>query len=419
MREITPSTTGLYETAVLAAVQAHQNGQTEEALRLAARCMRMSEGLDFGGHVVVTEVLYQAGRVDELDEFLKASGEFQADPRCQIMIARVQRVRKQWTECEETLRRLLATSLSDPLKRICGFELSKCLDAQGRYTESWQAAATAHRETAKPFAIDLLVAALKMTAEISTSELRKIRRASAGIPRTACILGMPRSGTSVLEQMLDSHSQIVGRGESGLPGEIGDAIAKQGGGWPVGVLNVTVDALNQLQALYRDSLRTAVNIPDDIWTIDKTVFPQMQPLVIACVLPHTKVIRIVRDARDNAVSLFLNNLAPSWGWTASLNSIRKLLKAERQYVPIICEKLKLDVISLEFEALVAAPEATLRPVLDHLGLPWEAACLRPDLNPRIVQTLSNEQVRRPLNANGIGRWQNYAEQFDASWRALT
>ena len=419
MRELTPSTTGLYETAVLAAVQAHQSGQTEEALRLAARCMRMSDGLDFSGHVVVTEVLYQAGRVDELDEFLKASGEFQADPRCQIMIARVQRVRKQWTECEETLRRLLATSLSDPLKRICGFELSKCLDAQGRYTESWQAAATAHRETAKPFAIDLLVAALKMTAEISTSELRKIRRASAGIPRTACILGMPRSGTSVLEQMLDSHSQIVGRGESGLPGEIGDAIAKQGGGWPVGVLNVTVDALNQLQALYRDSLRTAVNIPDDIWTIDKTVFPQMQPLVIACVLPDTKVIRIVRDARDNAVSLFLNNLAPSWGWTASLNSISKLLKAERQYVPIICEKLKLDVISLEFEALVAAPEATLRPVLDHLGLPWEAACLRPDLNPRIVQTLSNEQVRRPLNANGIGRWQNYADQFDASWDALT
>ena len=419
MREITPSTTGLYETAVLAAVQAHQNGQTEEALRLAARCMRMSDGLDFDGHVVVTEVLYQAGRVDELDEFLKASGEFQSDPRCQIMIARVQRVRKQWTECEETLRRLLATSLSDPLKRICGFELSKCLDAQGRYTESWQAAATAHRETAKPFAIDLLVAALKMTAEISTSELRKIRRASAGIPKTACILGMPRSGTSVLEQMLDSHSQIVGRGESGLPGEIGDAIAKQGGGWPVGVLNVTVDALNQLQALYRDSLRTAVNIPDDIWTIDKTVFPQMQPLVIACVLPDTKVIRIVRDARDNAVSLFLNNLAASWGWTASLNSISKLLKAERQYVPIICEKLKLDVISLEFEALVAAPEATLRPVLDHLGLPWEAACLRPDLNPRIVQTLSNEQVRRPLNANGIGRWQNYAEQFDASWGALT
>ena len=419
MRELTPSTTGLYETAVLAAVQAHQNGQTEEALRLAARCMRMSDGLDFGGHVVVTEVLYQAGRVDELDEFLKASGEFQSDPRCQIMIARVQRVRKQWTECEETLRRLLATSLSDPLKRICGFELSKCLDAQGRYTESWQAAATAHRETAKPFAIDLLVAALKMTAEISTSELRKIRRASAGIPKTACILGMPRSGTSVLEQMLDSHSQIVGRGESGLPGEIGDAIAKQGGGWPVGVLNVTVDALNQLQALYRDSLRTAVNIPDDIWTIDKTVFPQMQPLVIACVLPDTKVIRIVRDARDNAVSLFLNNLAASWGWTASLNSISKLLKAERQYVPIICEKLKLDVISLEFEALVAAPEATLRPVLDHLGLPWEAACLRPDLNPRIVQTLSNEQVRRPLNANGIGRWQNYAEQFDASWGALT
>jgi hypothetical protein len=211
----------------------------------------MSDGMDFGGHVVMTEVLHQAGRVDELDEFLKSSGDFQADPRGQIMVARVQRVRKQWAECEQTLRRQLATALSNPLKRICGFELSRCLDAQGRYTESWQAAATAHRETAKPFAIDLLVAALKMTAEISVSELRKIRRASAGIPNTACILGMPRSGTSILEQMLDRHSRICGRGESGLPGEIGDAIAKQGGGWPVGVLNVSVDALNQLQALSR------------------------------------------------------------------------------------------------------------------------------------------------------------------------
>ena len=415
MSELPPAILGLYETAVRAAVQAHRCGQTEEALHLAQRCIGMSDGMDFGGHVVMTEVLHQAGRVDDLDEFLKSSGDFQADPRCQIMVARVQRVRKQWAECEQTLRRQLATALSDPLKRICGFELSKCLDAQGRYTESWQAAATAHRETAKPFAIDLLVAALKMTAEISVSELRKIRRASAGIPNTACILGMPRSGTSVLEQMLDCHSRICGRGESGLPGEIGDAIAKQGGGWPVGVLNVSVNALNQLQALYRDSLRTAVNMPDDIWSIDKTVFPQMQPLVIACVLPHTKVIRIVRDARDNAVSLFLNNMDPSWGWTSSLTSIGALLRAERQYVPIICEKLGLEVISIQFESLVASPEETLQPVLAHLGLPWEAACLRPDLNPRMVQTLSNEQVRHSLNSKGIGRWHNYADQFDASW----
>jgi len=98
----------------------------------------MSDGMDFGGHVVMTEVLHQTGRVDELDEFLESSGDFQADPRCQIMVARVQRVRKQWAECEQTLRRQLATALSDPLKRICGFELSKCLDAQGRYTSTIQ-----------------------------------------------------------------------------------------------------------------------------------------------------------------------------------------------------------------------------------------------------------------------------------------
>lgn len=404
---------------VHSALKAHRNGKIEEALDLAERCIRMSDGRDFAGHVVVAEVLYQAGRVDELDEFLGKSTAFHSDPCCQIMVARVHRLRGAWAECERTLRPVLARPLPQSLRRICGFELVKALDEQGRYSECWEAAATVHRETAKPFAMDLLVAALKMTAEISASELRKVRRASRGIPNTACILGMPRSGTSLLEQMLDCHPAICGRGESGLPGQIGDAIAKLGGGWPVGVLNVTVAALDQLQGLYRNALRTAVNLPDDIWSIDKTVFPQMQPLVIACVLPNAKVIRIVRNPKDNAISLFLNNMDPSWGWTSSLESIRALLKAEREYIPIICEKLGVDIVSIRFESLVSNPEETLKGVIDHLGLSWDEACLRPDRNPRLVQTLSNEQVRQPLNNRGIGRWTHYAEHFDAGWDEIT
>jgi hypothetical protein len=136
-------------------------------------------------------------------------------------------------------------------------------------------------------------------------------------------------------------------------------------------------------------------------------------------LPNAKVIRIVRNSKDNAISLFLNNLDPSWGWTSSLESIRALLKAEREYIPTICEKLGIDIVSIQFESLVGNPDQTLKGVIDHLGLSWEESCLRPDRNPRLVQTLSNEQVRQPLNNRGIGRWTHYAEHFDARWDEIT
>ena len=405
-----------------AAIDAYHRGQTDKAVALAGRFLGLAPAGNFSGHAVMGEVLFRAGRIAELLDFLDLADDFRAEPRGSLLHAKALMRTGDAAQAELLLAALVAAQPASPagkpVQRIAAFELSALLARQGRHSESWAAAEAAHQRAGQTYPVGQLVEALRVTAEASAVELLSLPRASKRVSRTACILGMPRSGTTLLEQMLDCHPKVVGVGELTLPGEMADTIAAQGGGWPVGALRVPVKTLNELQRRYAWETRGRRQLRADTWAVDKTVFPMLQPLFIAGVLPGAKVIHISRDARDNAVSLFLNNFHPSWAWTASLDSIRQVLAAERRYMTTILQRLGLDVLSLPFEDLVDRPEASMREVLAHLDLEWDPACLQPQDNDRLVFTLSHEQVRQPLNRQGIGRWQRHAERFDAAWAGL-
>jgi hypothetical protein len=397
---------------------AYQRGDVAQTLALAGQQVARAAPGDFSAHAVLCEVLQRAGRIDELVEFLDLADDFRQDPRGRLMLAKAARRSGDLAGAVEGLQHMLTLDCPPALRRVAAFELVAALEAHGRHAESWQAAAQAHQLAPRSFPVDQLVEALRVTAAAPAAELAALPKATRAAGRTACVLGLPRSGTTLLEQMLDSHSRVCGVGESALPGQLADTMARAGGGWPVGAARARPAALDDLHKRYLQEARHARGLPATTWTLDKTVFPILQPLFIAGVLPGAKVLRITRDARDNAVSLFLNLFHPSWGWTASLDTIRQVMAAERRYLPTILDKLQLDVVSLRFEDLVDQPEATLRRVLAHLGLDWEEACARPHENQRLVFTLSHEQVRRPVNRQGIGRWLQHREHFGADWDGL-
>ena len=399
-------------------MDAYRSGDVERAITLAGEQVGLAGPGEFSAHAVLCEVLHRAGRIAELNDFLDLAEDFQQDPRGRLLRAKAARRSGDLAGAEALLQGLLDDVTHPGLARIAAFELCAVHERAGQHAQSWEAAALAHQRSTRSFRTDLLVEALRQTARASAAELALLPKASRAVPRTACILGLPRSGTTLLEQMLDNHSRVLGVGELRLPGQMIDTIAREGGGWPVGALNVRRATLDDLQRRYLHETRSTRAVPADTWTLDKTVFPMMQPLFIAGVLPGAKVLRILRDPRDSAVSLFTNNMDPSWGWTASLDSIRQVIAAERQYMPAIIDKLQLDAVTIRFEELVDEPEATLRRVLAHLNLPWEAGCVRPDTNKRLVFTLSHEQVRRPLNRQGIGRWQQHRERFGREWDEL-
>ncbi len=402
------------------AVAAHRQGRTDWAIELAGRVRKLGGKAGVEACTVIAEALFRAKRLDELAKLLAEPGPFQQDRRWLLVSARHLRASGgDLALCESRLNTILHAGESEPIDRMAGFELVRLLEKHKRFDEAWAAAAAAHQRTTKPFDTPALVRALEVTAKAAEQgHLALLPRASSALERTAVIMGMPRSGTTLTEQMLDCHPHIRGVGELNLHGRMANAIAFEGGGWPGGAFKVSVATLNHWQQTYRKDVRTFLQIPNGVWTLDKTVFPMLQPLALAAVLPGARAICIDRDPRDNAASLFLNNFDPTWGWTGSLNTIRAVIEAQRKYLPIIMDGLKIPTLRIRFEDLVETPEPIARAMVAHLGLEWNPACLHPEANNRIVHTLSHEQVRRPINRDGTGRWKNYATHFDAAWDAL-
>jgi hypothetical protein len=117
--------------------------------------------------------------------------------------------------------------------------------------------------------------------------------------------------------------------------------------------------------------------------------------------------------------MFLSNFHPqSWGFSATLDGIRRAIALERRVVPAAIDALGLRAAGVVYEELVAEPEREIRRVLDLLGVPFDPCVLSPESNTRTVLTLSHEQVRRPINRSSIGRWKNYEFAFGSEWDAL-
>ena len=341
------------------------------------------------------------------------------DPRGALLDARRLGAAGQFEEARQRYQALLEQKIPEHLFRMASFELVRALEKLGEHDESWNIAEVAHKRTTRPFDTASLVRAWKVTAEAAASgRLRELPRASAPVTSVALIVGMPRSGTTLVEQMLDCHPKVRGVGEHGVHGRMADGIASEFGGWPDGVMKATTATLNHWQRIYRNEVRSRHGIGSGVWSLDKTLLPMLQPLAVAAALPGARCVGITRDARDTAASIFLSNFDPSWGWTGDIGAIREVICAKREFIPIILEAIDLPHLEVRYGDLVEDPERWARAMVEHLGLAWNDACLRPHENKRVVHTLSHEQVRRPINRDGIGRWRKYAHRFDASWDSV-
>lgn len=404
-----------YRRVLDSALACHRAGQTDEALELASQCLETSGPVRDEAVVVVGEVLLRSARTPALREHLERYRDLAGEPKLRLLEARCEVQSGNSVAARLLLESIMAECRDRKIARAATFDLVKLLDRAGEYESAWQTAAAEHRRSTLKFPVELLERALLVTAQAAQQAGRlKIRRASRDVERTAFLAGMPRSGTSLFEQMLDRHSSIVGVGENSLPGRMADAIAAEGRGWPSGAQSVPVSTLDAWQDRYTEFVRLQRGVPLENWSLDKTVFPMFQPLAVAAVLPGARVIRIVRDPRDTATSLFLSNFDPTWGWTGSLASIERVLTAERAFVPVILESLNLPTVEVQYEHLVDSPREAIAPALKLLGEELEEDCLHPEESARVVMTLSNEQVRNPINRQGIGRWQHYEQFFTQS-----
>ena len=296
-----------------------------------------------------------------------------------------------------------------------GFALGRALSDQDRYDEAFACYAQANAlfrqaeaAAGRRFDAETLRRQIAGIIETCTADvLRAPPEAAVSSELPVFIVGMPRSGTSLIEQIVASHSRVFGAGELAEVGRIaarlrdGDA-AEIPFRDPAEARRLAEAHLDRLRALAgeggQERLRIVDKMPDNIFELG----------LIAALFPGARVILTRRDPRDTCLSCFFQRFGGSTQLFSYdlLDCGRRYLEQER-LVAHWRQVLPLRMIEVEYETLVADLEAESRRLIEFLGLPWEAACLEFHRTDRAVLTASSWQVRQPLYTQSVGRWRAY------------
>jgi tetratricopeptide (TPR) repeat protein len=238
-------------------------------------------------------------------------------------------------------------------------------------------------------------------------------RADLGCPAPdpIFILGMPRAGSTLVEQILASHSLVEGTMELPdipvLARRLGGKPGTDDARYPECLADLDAEALHRLGAEYLENTRIQRKA-DRPYFIDKMPNNWAHAGLIRLILPNARIIDARRHPLDCCFSNFKQHYARGQGFSYSLASMGRYYADYVELMAHLESTMPAPPYRLIHERLIDDPEGEIRALLGHLGLPFEEACLNFHENARAVRTASSEQVRRPINREGVGQWQAYA-----------
>ncbi len=258
--------------------------------------------------------------------------------------------------------------------------------------------------------------------EIFTPEFLKAREGFGDqSPDPVFILGLPRAGSTLLEQILSSHSQVEGTMElPDIPAMALREAREAGAGkgeWAEAVAAMPVERLTELGAEFLERTRIQRKT-DKPFFIDKLPNNWNYVGLIHLILPKAKIVDARRHPLDCCFSNFRQHFAKGQGFSYSLDHIGRYyadyVRAMDHYDAVLPGRVHRVI----HEKLLEDPEAEVRALLEYMGLPFEDACLEFHRNERAVRTASSEQVRRPINRDGVGQWEPYEQWLEPLFAAL-
>ena len=224
------------------------------------------------------------------------------------------------------------------------------------------------------------------------------------------ITGMPRSGTTLIEQILSNHSGVTALGETGFPlRAVYSALTKDNALVPLN--QVPSARLEQMTQLLTKALRGSE--PERFYVTDKSIPTYLVAGLLKKMYPLGRVIFVHRDPRDIGWSIWRNHFSNgTHGYSNDQRDIARQIKVFKDMVDYWNVKDPSGFINIAYEDIVRNPREQIANLLKNCGLAVEEACFHPEQNTRSVSTLSIDQVRHPINAQSIGGWQKYADHLE-------
>ena len=234
------------------------------------------------------------------------------------------------------------------------------------------------------------------------------------------VVGMPRSGTTLTEQILSAHPAIFGAGEHGTVAGLSDVK-----GLPVPDFcadpelagSLTEEAVAQHAESYLTKMQALAEHGERIVT-NKLPHNFQHLGLFGMLFPEAPVIHIKRDPRDNLLSIYFQNFAGFHDYAYDLKALGHYYRLYERLMDHWLQVIPNPVYSLQYEELVADLPAKAREMADFVGVEWDECMLRYYDNERKVQTASKWQVRQPLYTSSVARWKPYERHLKPMFDAL-
>ena len=394
-----PPENGLYRAyAALAAER-----RTEAAPLLRALIASYPDHAD--AHVMLGHVLAEAGRFDEAVTSIERG--IALDPGmvgAWSKLATTRKVRTDDNVLVEQLNANLARRDLTPWERqALHFALGKSYDDLGDYATAIRHFDAANQIRSSQVGFDREKWADYISSIIASSSpgfLDRYQDLGVADATPILIVGMPRSGTTLVEQILSSHPDVVAGGELPFWGQRYLA--------GTGTFSAMADA-GTVQDSARDYLAVLHAVsPHAARVTDKMPFNFLLLGLIRRSLPHATIVHCRRHPIDTCLSIFVTDLQTKYEFAADRGN---LVFVYREYLRLMAHWRSVlplaHFVEVDYEALVASPERFIPPLVTACGLDWNDSCLMPHRNPRTVATASLWQVRQPIYQSSVERWRSY------------
>ena len=220
------------------------------------------------------------------------------------------------------------------------------------------------------------------------------------------VIGMMRSGSTLVEQILASHPDVFGGDELPYIDELAETLSKRlGSSYPKCMAHLQPQTsvelggeyLRRVRLLHSEAPRIVDKMPGNLFHLG----------FITCLIPNATIVHCQRDPMDVALSIYFQQFENGHEWAYTFREIALFYHQYQRMMDHWREVLPLSIFDVRYEELIGDQESLTRKLVEHCQLPWSDACLDHTNTERLVGSASNWQVRQPLYKRSLARWKNY------------
>jgi tetratricopeptide (TPR) repeat protein len=368
----------------------------------------------------LAEGLDALGRKDEANNHyqqLRQEGQMLVD--CLYAMSRNNQPAQNMALMAEAERLLHQDNLSDSQRSKVHTSIGFMLEREGEYQQAFDHFDKANRLNPLKFDIESIREWVDSVIEKFTPDLFR-ERASLGDESDLPVLvvGMPRSGTTLTEQMIASHGKAGGAGEltrivlfaraHGYSKNVDRFIEAMDKLGPRGTREIADNYVNLLRFHAQDALRVVDKLPHNFLYLG----------LVALLLPKARIVHCSRNPADTCLSCYQNPLNDSHAYSRDLTHLGLYYREYWRLMEHWKKVVPLQIYELSYERLTTDFEGESRKLIEFLGLPWDPACLRFHEAKSTVRTFSKQQVRNPIYKSSVERWRRYEAELQPLLTAL-